>query len=366
MDRLPYDTGTVVSGAGHVALIGWLVFGGVFSSSPPEMEVQQVSVISAGEFAALLNRAPVPNAATEVAEPAPPPTPEPAPTPDVTEAPTIEAPEPLPPPEPPQDDPLPEIAPEPPQEDVAVLAPDVAETPVPDQAETIAQEPVAEPDVEATPDEQAQEAVTEDGVGETVQEPQDETAPPETTTEIVTEADEPARAPTQSLRPPSNRPTRPTPTPTPTETETQTQTTEVEPQEPEDTTTAVNDALAAALQESVEPPARPSGPPLTGSELEGLRVAVSSCWNVGALSSEAAETKVVVAVSMNENGKPKNETIRLVSSSGGGEAAAKRVFDTARRAIIRCGSAGFPLPVEKFGQWQEIEMTFNPEGMFWR
>jgi len=42
------------------------------------------------------------------------------------------------------------------------------------------------------------------------------------------------------------------------------------------------------------------------------------------------------------------------------------VFETARRAIIRCGADGFPLPVEKYGQWREIEMTFNPEGMFWR
>ena len=45
------------------------------------------------------------------------------------------------------------------------------------------------------------------------------------------------------------------------------------------------------------------------------------------------------------------------------EAAAERVYETARRAILRCGAEGYPLPVEKYEQWREIEMTFNPERM---
>ncbi|MEM9438259.1 MAG: energy transducer TonB, partial [Pseudomonadota bacterium] len=35
----------------------------------------------------------------------------------------------------------------------------------------------------------------------------------------------------------------------------------------------------------------------------------------------------------------------------------------ARRAIIRCGATGFDLPREKYDQWRQIEMTFNPEEM---
>jgi hypothetical protein len=38
-------------------------------------------------------------------------------------------------------------------------------------------------------------------------------------------------------------------------------------------------------------------------------------------------------------------------------------FDAARRAIIRCGAKGFDLPAEKYAQWREVEMTFNPESM---
>ena len=132
--------------------------------------------------------------------------------------------------------------------------------------------------------------------------------------------------------------------------------------------TNTDDAVAAALAESdtqTEAPAR-SGPPLTGGEKEGLRVAISRCWNVGSLSTDALGTTVVVAVEMEQNGRPITGSIRLVSSSGGSATGERQAFEAARRAIIRCGTQGFGLPVEKYDQWREIEMTFNPEGMQFR
>ncbi len=365
------------------------------------MNVQDVSVISSEEFAALQSAQQAPQAATDIVQPqsdAPEPAAPEAPAPDA--APEVS----LPPParQSPSAESLPEVpaadaqpqaevtdaAPsvEPPSDDVAVLAPEPSSEAVPRQADRVAPEPVARPDPEATPDEVEQELVAEDGIGEVEQEAQEATAPPETTTEIVTEADEPA-APESSKRPPSARPQRPlqsaetTPEeprpaePPVEETEEPPVAAAEAPQEepaPDDLAAAIADAVAGAQNETPEPaaeparPAAPSGPPLTGSELEGLRVAVGSCWNVGTLSTEAQGTTVTVYVAMNENGTPRSESIRMISSSGGGESAARKVFETARRAIIRCGSDGFPLPAEKYGQWREIEMTFNPEGMFWR
>jgi len=92
-------------------------------------------------------------------------------------------------------------------------------------------------------------------------------------------------------------------------------------------------------------------------------VAVEECWNVGNLSSEALATTVVVAVSMFEDGRPDIETIRLLSFSGGSADAADRAYGAARRAIIRCGAAGYDLPSGKYDRWRDIEMTFNPERM---
>jgi len=66
---------------------------------------------------------------------------------------------------------------------------------------------------------------------------------------------------------------------------------------------------------------------------------------------------------MSREGKPDVGTIRMLSSSGGSAQAANQAFEAARRAIIRCGARGYNLPVEKFAQWRDIEMTFNPERM---
>ena len=140
------------------------------------------------------------------------------------------------------------------------------------------------------------------------------------------------------------------------------------PPPPATDTAAIDDALTAALSESAEPatpPARstPAGPPMSQGEREALRVAISQCWNLGTNSSEALRTVVVVSVAMARDGTPDTNSIRLVSATGGGEAAVQTAFDAARRAIVRCGARGYDLPPEKYEHWKEIEITFNPERM---
>ncbi|WP_299164925.1 energy transducer TonB [uncultured Tateyamaria sp.] len=342
------NTGQVISGIGHAGLIGWILFGGAFQSEPLPFEVTEVSVISTDAFEALLTDGPQDDPATPAALPAVPeevPTPEPEPEPPAPE------PEPEPEPEPPAPEPEPE----------PVTTPEVAPRPVPRAADRVAPEPVAPPAPEATPDDVQQEAVTaEEAPEQPVQEPEQEaTAPEEATTEIVTEAEEPSTAPTASLRPPARRPSAPA---RPTETAETPPADPEPPAAPTDTAADVEDALRQALEGGGETDV-PQGPPLSAGEKDALRVAVSNCWNVGSLSSAALQTTVVVAVDMTQDAKPVNASIRMLSSSGGSEQAAKQAFEAARRAIIRCTRDGYGLPVEKYGQWKEIEMTFNPERM---
>jgi hypothetical protein len=360
------QTGTKISGAAHLVLVGVAVFGGTFKSEPLPFEVREVSVISAEQFAALTTQPALPDVATQPSAPT-------LPDPD-TETPDLAAqtdatpdqvtPEPTTPPEPetePEtlpDQPAPEAeatdtAPvlEPPQPEVVILPQDPAEQPKTRPVDRVAPVPVAPPPPDAAPDEVESPQVTPEEGAETPQEPAEATAPEEANDRIVTEADETsALAPTRSPRPPA-RPKRRV----------------AAPQQPEPDTTrkAVNDALAEALGDAGTPRATPAptGPPLTSGEKDALRVAVSSCWNVGSLSSAALQTTVVVVVSMTPEGKPVNRSIRMLSSSGGPDTAVEQAYEAARRAIIRCGSKGFNLPPEKFSQWQEIEMTFNPERM---
>ncbi len=353
------QTGTRISAIAHAGLIGIAVFGGAFRSEPLPFEVREVTVISAEEYAALTApRAPdaIENSPRPPSRPAPveeaPPEPEP---------PQPVEPEPVVEPEPPRPvEPEPVPVPETPEPEALV----VPEPPAPAPSERVAPEPVPTPPEEARPDVVAQPEVVPDETAESPQEPQEPqeaTAPEAASDRIVTEAEAESEtlatlAPIRSPRPPTVRPERPTPAPTPTAQPAP------ETQAAPDTSDAVNAALAEALAGSDTPEA-PSGPPLSAGEKDALRVAVSQCWNVGSLSSEALKTTVVVAVTMAQDGKPITDSIRMVSSSGGSDGSARDAFGAARRAIIRCGSSGFDLPAEKYDQWRDIEMTFNPERM---
>jgi len=366
------NTGQIISGAGHLALIGWALIGGVFQSAPPPFEVVQATAISEEEFAAIMDRQSAPDAVADVDTPEPPAPGEAAPSlrseadtppeaaqPDANEA---SPPDPAPdvsqitPPAPAEVEDAPPVM-EVPQEDTAVMVPEVSPRPQPRPAPRVAPEAVARPEPDVRVDDVASPEVTPDEGAESAEEPSEATAPEEAATEIVTEAEEPAQAaPTASVRP-RTRPARPVAAAETAPEETP------EPAPPATDQSAVNDALAAALGQAQQTSQTPSGPPLTGGEKDALRVSVQRCWNVGSLSSEALRTTVVVGVQMAESGKPEIGTIRMISASGGGDAAAKQAFEAARRAIIRCGNDGFDLPVEKYDHWRDIEMTFNPENM---
>lgn len=332
------QTGTKISAFAHVGLITVAIFGGAFRSDPLPFEVREVSVISEEEFAALS----APRVPEGIANsPRPPSRPEPVE--DIAPEPEPETPQPA------ETDPVP--IPDAPEPETVV----VPELPAPAPSDRVAPEPVAEPPQDAETDVVEREEITTEEGADTPQEQQDSTAPEAASDRIVTEAEAESEtiaslAPIRSPRPPSIRPEKPQEDPTPAA------------QPAPDTTDAVNAALAEALGGAGEPDA-PAGPPLSAGEKETLRVAVSQCWNVGSLSSDALETTVVVAVAMAQDGKPITDSIRMTSSSGGTETSARDAFGAARRAIIRCGSSGFDLPPEKYGQWRDIEMTFNPERM---
>ncbi|ETX30216.1 hypothetical protein, partial [Roseivivax isoporae] len=263
-----------------------------------------------------------------------------------------------------------------------VDAPQVSDRPTPRPAPRVAPEPVPEPerDVAVAPEPEPEVAPEPEPEPDVVPEPPQETAQPEAAApEIVTEAEEPARAPDASPRP-RTRPSRPAPAATPAEPETETaEAAEPAPEEtpaPEAAETpqeapadpvadAVADAVAEALASggTTSPdPDLPVGPPMTAGEKDALRVAVQRCWVVD-VGSQAANVTVTVGMDMTQDGRVVANSIRLVSADGGSGGASETAFQAARRAILRCQGDGFPLPAEKYAQWQEIEMTFDPSGM---
>ncbi len=382
-------TGLIVSGGAHLGAILWLMLGGIFFSHdlPPPVVTAEVSLMSEAEFTAL--QAAAPRAVTEA--PAEPSLPEPAPAEAAPAVPEPEAApqpaEPTPPEQPAEPDPAPDVTALTPPETEVEDTPPTPPTPPDVIAEPrlpeIQPDPKAAPRVAPDPTDAPEENVdvAPEAVAETTPEPAEEptpetpmeaAAPPESGEVIRTEdnkdqIDLASAAPLSSPRPkarPEKRapetasePAAPQPAPE-------------QPAEPEaPAADAVADALAEALSgEASEEPApgtgtAPSGPPMTGGEKDALVIAVKQCWNVGALSTDALRTIVTVGVSMEPSGKPVSGSIRMIGYEGGTDASAQQAYEAGRRAIIRCGQNGYPLPPEKYDQWREVEIVFNPEKM---
>ena len=359
--------GTIISGVGHVGLIGWLIVGWGLTSEPLDIQTFDVSVISGEEFEQMRARtipdpgdtdptAPVPPEIDET-PPLSPAEEEPAeiaPPPDPLEAPESETPPPPPPPAPPETEvaDAPPIEPTPPVATPPTPDVDVSETPTPPQAPTVASTISQPPPPDAQVDDIVREEVVPDNSAEAevAAEEQEATAPEETTTAIVIED----LAPKTSMRP-SARPSRPTP---PVETAS---VTEEPAEEPRASQENDNAALEAALNAATQAPSVPAGPPMTGAERDSFRIAVNRCWNVDP-GSVAARVTVEVGFSLDREGKVQGNEVRLLSSDGD-QSATNTAFEAARRAILRCQSSGYQLPAEKYDQWQDVVITFDPSGM---
>ncbi|MEO0945565.1 MAG: energy transducer TonB [Pseudomonadota bacterium] len=368
--------GWYLSGFGHVVLILGLLFGGLFVGDriPEPLNVAEVAVISEQEFAALALPGVAPDAQSEapdVAAPEPveeevpdPPEadsapqlaePDPVEEPPTPETPDITVPEPVVPnavivdTEPP--------VPAPPSEfDGTTLEPDAVAAPAP----RVAPVPqVATPDTDVAPDVLPDTAP--EPLPEPEQQPEPETpaAPKEASDRIVTEAEEVENYAPASSRRPRSRPPQPVQVAEP----------EPEPEEtPEPAPGAIEDAVAAALSDTEAPTEEPRvrrGPPLSSTEASNLKASISSCWNLGALSTDAFQTVIVVNLEVDPSGKPIMETMEMTSFDGN-RRAADQVFRAARSAMFRCGQRGLPLPPEKYEEWRFMEILFDPKGMQFR
>lgn len=382
--------GMIVSGVAHLGAILWLILGGIFFSHdlPPPVATAEVTLMSEAEFSAL--QAAAPTAPTE-APPAPS-VPEPPAAEEAPPAPVAEtAPEPAPPAEP-EAQPEPDTAPDvteltPPETVVEDTPPTPPAPPVESPADTLLSEVQPDPraalrvapePTEAPADnadvapEAVAETTPEPAPEPTPVEPEEAAAPPETGQVLETEANREqtelaSAAPQASVRPKS-KPEKPKPAPEPAA-ESAPRPAPAAPEPDAPTDDAVADALAEALAgEQSDTPApgtgtAASGPPMTGGEKDALVVAVKQCWNVGALSTDALKTVVTIGVSMDQSGMPISSSLRMIGYEGGNEAAANQAYEAGRRAIIRCAKTGYPLPPEKYDQWREVEIVFNPEKM---
>ena len=100
--------------------------------------------------------------------------------------------------------------------------------------------------------------------------------------------------------------------------------------------------------------------PLTMSEIDAIRYQIQQCWSVPAGARDAEDLVVRVRVFLNSDGtiaRPPE-----IVDSGRRDTFFLAAAESARRAVLKCTPLK-NLPVEKFRQWQELTLTFNPRDM---
>jgi hypothetical protein len=251
---------------------------------------------------------------------------------------------------------------------VVTLAPPTAATlPQPRPVERIAPDRVPAPQEPARPADETVVAAAPAPEPAVVQPEATPQAPEEAAPEPVAEPSPPAELALLTSGRPMPRQVDPRPAPTP-----------APPAAPPSSQAAIQNAVAAAAAAaagatpptapSVTPPTPPSatslpqGPPITLAERDGLKFAIQSCWNVPAGLREAEELKITVAAELDSDGAVISGSIRLIDPATIIDGRYDAAYRAARSALIRC-SPYSDLPRDKFAQWRNIEVVFNPEGM---
>ena len=116
----------------------------------------------------------------------------------------------------------------------------------------------------------------------------------------------------------------------------------------------------AEIVDEAQPKA--SSAPLTGSEKDAFKNQVLTCWSVN-IGSRAANVSVIVSMDMQPDGKVVASSMEMIGFKDGNQSDANVAFQAARRAVLRCQKDGYDLPKDKYEQWRNIELTFDPNEM---
>ena len=111
-------------------------------------------------------------------------------------------------------------------------------------------------------------------------------------------------------------------------------------------------------------PARVRSVPMTMSEIDAIRYQIQQCWSIPAGARDAENLVVRIKVFLNSDGSLSKPPEIVGGGSGGGASDPffRTAAESARRAVLKCSPLK-NLPPDKYAQWREITLTFNPRDM---
>ncbi|MCK4939268.1 MAG: cell envelope integrity protein TolA [Rhodospirillaceae bacterium] len=105
------------------------------------------------------------------------------------------------------------------------------------------------------------------------------------------------------------------------------------------------------------------GPSLTISEIDLVRQQIARCWNLPAGAKDAHEMVVDLRVLMNPDGTVSNAQIENQAQMAL-DPFFRAMAESALRAVLNPNCSPLKLPPEKYENWKELSLQFNPKEMF--
>jgi outer membrane biosynthesis protein TonB len=125
------------------------------------------------------------------------------------------------------------------------------------------------------------------------------------------------------------------------------------------------DDAAAGLEngENTGVKAEEVGLVLTASQIDLIRQTIRKCWHFPAGLKNANELLVDIKMELSEDGTVKKAEI-VDKARMKRDSAFKIAAENAYRAVLDPECNPLPLPKEKYNEWKDLELTFNPKEMF--
>jgi hypothetical protein len=108
-------------------------------------------------------------------------------------------------------------------------------------------------------------------------------------------------------------------------------------------------------------PVAPLGSQLSVSELDLVKQQIEQCWNVPAGARDAQDLTPEFRVTMNPDGTVRSAT--LMNPERLSDPFFQAAADSARRALFNPSCQPLKLPPQKYDQWQNFTITFDPKDL---
>lgn len=136
---------------------------------------------------------------------------------------------------------------------------------------------------------------------------------------------------------------------------------ETKPKEKEKRQPTFEEQMESALE--TDSPRLDTGPSLTISEIDLVRQQIARCWALPAGAKDAHEMVIDIRLLMNSDGTVSNAQIENYAQMATNPFF-RAMAESALRAVLNPKCSPLKLPPEKYENWKEISLQFNPKEMF--